>query len=99
MEENLICKFDDYNCSVKTWMGLLESMTMPESYSDWDADPDLDVAGHLAKWHEVFAEMFIMVLMQLISNLIMLIPFFVLGKNTIFITLDYQIANRFAYLQ
>ena len=75
-------------------MGLLESMTMPESYSDWDADPDLDVAGHLAKWHEVFAEMFIMVLMQLISNLIMLIPFFVLGKNTILITLDYQISEH-----
>ena len=75
-------------------MGLLESMTMPESYSDWDADPDLDVAGHLAKWHEVFAEMFIMVLMQLISNLIMLIPFFVLGKNTILITLDYQINEQ-----
>ena len=72
-------------------------MTMPESFSDWDADPDLDVAGHLAKWHEVFAEMFIMVLMQLISNLIMLIPFFVLGKNTILITLDYQI-NKQIYL-
>ena len=75
-------------------MYLLESMTMPESYSDWDADPDLDVAGHLAKWHEVFAEMFIMVLMQLISNLIMLIPFFVLGKNTILISLDYQIKEQ-----
>ena len=75
-------------------MGLLESMTMPESYSDWDADPDLDVAGHLAKWHEVFAEMFIMVLMQLIFNLIMLIPFFVLGKNTLLITVDYQIIEQ-----
>ena len=69
-------------------------MTMPESYSDWDADPDLDVAGHLAKWHEVFAEMFIMVLMQLISNLFMLIPFFVLGKNTNLITLDNQIIEQ-----
>ena len=75
-------------------MDLSESMTMPESYSDWDADPDLDVAGHLAKWHEVFAEMFIMVLMQLISNLIMLIPFFVLGKNTNLITLDNQIIEQ-----
>ena len=75
-------------------MDLLESMTMPESYSDWDADPDLDVAGHLVKWHEVFAEMFIMVLMQLISNLFMLIPFFVLGKNTILITLGYQMSKQ-----
>ena len=68
----------------------LESMNMPESFSDWDADPDLDVAGHLAKWHEVFAEMFIMVLMQMISNLIMLIPVFVLGKNTVLIILVLQ---------
>ena len=66
-------------------MGLLESINMPESFSDWDADPDLDVAGHLAKWHEVFAEMFIMVMMQMISNLVLLTPFWVLGKNAILI--------------
>ena len=71
-------------------MDLLESMNMPESFTDWDADPDLDVAEHLAKWHEVFAEMFIMVLMQLISNLTMLIPFFVLGKNLLTSLLLYR---------
>ena len=65
-------------------MGLLESMNMPESFIDWDADPDLDVAGHLAKWNEVFKEMFIMVLMQMISNMIMLIPFFIMGKFSLF---------------
>ena len=60
-------------------------MNLPESFDDWDSDCELDMAGHARKWRKTIKEMVIMVLMQFISNMMLLIPFFVLGKNRIFI--------------
>ena len=59
---------------------IVETLNMPESFGDWDDDHDLDVLGHHNKWAEILNEMLIMVFMQLISNLILLVPFLVTGK-------------------
>ena len=60
---------------------IVEAINMPEAYSDWDTDLGLDLDGHLKKWRRVLMEMMIMVLMQLVSNISMLLPFFSMGKN------------------
>ena len=59
---------------------IIELLNMPEAYSDWDTDSSLDVAGHIAKWKKVLVEMIIMVLMQTITNIVLLLPFLVTGN-------------------
>ena len=58
----------------------METLNIPEAFQDWDWDNDLDVDGHLKKWNQTLREMFTMVIMQLVSNVILLLPFFVTGK-------------------
>ena len=60
---------------------IVEAINMPEAYGDWDTELGLDLDGHLKKWRSVLKEMLIMVFMQCISNLSMLVPFFVMGKD------------------
>ena len=61
---------------------IVEAINMPEAYGDWDTDLGLDLDGHLKKWKSVLKEMLIMVLMQCISNMSMLVPFFFMGMNS-----------------
>ena len=65
----------------KRFQHILETLNCPEAFGDWDNDCNLDVAGHWKKWKKVLAEMLLMVLMQLISNFILLVPFFVTGNS------------------
>ena len=58
----------------------METLNIPEAFQDWDWNNDLDVDGHLKKWNQTLREMFTMVIMQLVSNVILLLPFFVTGK-------------------
>ena len=60
---------------------VIEALNLPEAFGDWDTDCNLDLKGHLEKWWKIMIEMLLMVLMQLMSNLILLIPFFVTGKS------------------
>ena len=53
---------------------------MPEVFGDWDSNPDLDIQGHLQNWWNVLYEMMVMVVMQFISNVVLLVPFFINGK-------------------
>ena len=53
---------------------------MPEVFGDWDSNPDLDIQGHLKNWWKVLYEMMVMVVMQFISNVVLLVPFFINGK-------------------
>ena len=59
---------------------IVEAINMPETFSsDWDTDHVIDEKGHLQNWWRVLKEMALMIFMQLISNLMMLVPFFVTG--------------------
>ena len=53
---------------------------MPEVFGDWDSNPDLDIQGHLENWWNVLHEMMVMVVMQFITNMVLLVPFFINGK-------------------
>ena len=53
---------------------------MPEVFGDWDSNPDLDIQGHLQNWWNVLYEMMVMVVMQFITNMVLLVPFFINGK-------------------
>ena len=64
---------------------IIEALNMPEAYNDWDTDNDLDLDGHEKKWKKVLTEMFVMVLLQFITNLLLLIPFFITGKLICFL--------------
>ena len=75
------CINDDFKLALK-WEKLqyiIESLSMPEAYGDWDTDKGLDIDGHLRKWKKVLVEMLIMALLQFLSNLCHLIPFYVTG--------------------
>ena len=63
---------------------VIEALNIPEAYDDWDTDNELDLDGHLQKWKKVLSEMMLMVFMQLITNLMLLVPFFVAGTSKIF---------------
>jgi hypothetical protein len=58
---------------------LVEAINLPEVYGDWDNEFDLDVADHQRKWRQVLIEMVIMAFMQLITNLCLLVPFWITG--------------------
>ena len=63
---------------------VIETLNIPEAFDDWDTDNELDLDGHLQKWKKVFSEMMLMVFMQLITNLMLLVPFFVTGTSKFF---------------
>ena len=58
---------------------IIESLSMPEAYGDWDTDNDLDLDGHLKKWKKVLTEMLVMALLQFVTNICLLIPLFITG--------------------
>ena len=62
---------------------IIEALNIPEAFGDWDNDNDLDVNGHLQKWKKTLIEMIFMAFIQMISNLIFLIPFFITGTYTL----------------
>ena len=64
----------------KKMQHIIEAVNIPEAFGDWDTNLDLDVEGHRNKWEKVFIEMLVMVLMQLISNMFLLLPFLTTGQ-------------------
>ena len=58
---------------------IIESLNFPEAYCDWDSDNDLDLDGHYKKWKAVLFEMFLMVLLQLMTNIGLLVPIWITG--------------------
>ena len=76
------CMNNDFKMSPKgeKIQHILMTLHCPEAFGDWDSDHDLDVAGHLKKWKSILKESLVMILMQCLSNLILLVPLFVTGK-------------------
>ena len=62
---------------------VVEALNLPEAYNDWDADNSLSIEEHKKLWKEVLAEMMIMIGLQYLTNLMLLIPFFVTGKRSV----------------
>ena len=58
---------------------ILEALNIPEAFGDWDTDNEIDVNGHRMKWQKILIEMLIMVLLQFITNMALLVPFFITG--------------------
>ena len=75
------CTSNDFQKAThgKRLQHILEALNIQEAFADWDNDPTLDVAGHHKKWKAVLKEMNWMVVMQCVSNLVLLIPLFDLG--------------------
>ena len=48
---------------------ILEALNMPESFSDWDSDLELDIHGLRKKWGNVLGEMLLMVAFQFVTNM------------------------------
>ena len=83
--------------SIKQWMNkdfrlatfeeklqhVLQTLNMPEAFGDWDTDGALDLRAHLKKWRNVLVEMLIMILIQLLINMTMMVPFLVTGKKVL----------------
>ena len=58
---------------------VIEALNNPEAFTDWDSNLDLDVNNHLRIWSKVLIEMKVMCLMQVVTNLIMIVPFWITG--------------------
>ena len=59
----------------------IETLNIPEAFSDWDTDHTLDLEGHRKKWRDILKEMVIMVLLQFVTNMLFMVPFLVTGKE------------------
>ena len=73
------CKSKDFQNANhgKRIQHILEAINIPEAFADWDNNHTLDAAGHRRKWKTVLIEMVWMVVMQFVSNMVLLIPIFV----------------------
>ena len=66
---------------------VVESLNLPEVNNDWDVDNTLSIEEHKGLWKEILSEMMLMVGLQYLTNLMLLIPFFVTGKRSVFLTI------------
>ena len=62
---------------------VVESLNLPEVNNDWDVDNTLSIEEHKGLWKEILSEMMLMVGLQYLTNLMLLIPFFVTGKSSL----------------
>ena len=62
---------------------VVESLNLPEVNNDWDVDNTLSIEEHKGLWKEILSEMMLMVGLQYLTNLMLLIPFFVTGTRSI----------------
>ena len=60
------------------------ALNLPEAYGDWDDDNNLSITEHGQRWKAILSEMLLMVALQYITNLMLLIPFFVTGTRFIY---------------
>ena len=70
---------------------VVESLNLPEVNNDWDVDNTLSIEEHKELWKEILSEMMLMVGLQYLTNMMLLIPFFVTGTRSICF-------NHFLYL-
>ena len=63
---------------------VVEALNLPEVNNDWDVDNTLSIEEHKGLWKEILSEMMLMVGLQYLTNLMLLIPFFVTGKRSVF---------------
>ena len=66
---------------LKKLQHIVEALNLPEAFSDWDSDLELDIPGLQDKWSNVLCEMLMMVALQFLTNMAMLIPLFVTGRH------------------
>merc|ERR1711935_62201 len=57
------------------------ALNLPEAYGDWDDDGNLSITEHGQRWKAILSEMLLMSALQYITNLLLVIPFFVTGYN------------------
>ena len=62
---------------------VVESLNLPEVNNDWDVDNTLSIEEHKELWKEILSEMMLMVGLQYLTNMMLLIPFFVTGTRSI----------------
>ena len=59
---------------------IVEVLNVPETFGDWDSYNGEHLETHFKNWKKTLLEMLVMGLMQLISNMILLVPFFIMGE-------------------
>ena len=60
------------------------ALNLPEAYGDWDDDGNLSITEHGQRWKAILSEMLLMSALQYITNLLLVIPFFVTGTRFIY---------------
>ena len=58
---------------------IIEAINIPEAYGDWDTNNSISIEGHKKLWRKILLEMIIMVGLQFLTNMVLLITFFVAG--------------------
>jgi len=60
---------------------ILQAIIMPNAYGDWDSDSSLSLEDHNKMWKKTLWEMMVMIGLQLLTNLIFLLPFTIMALN------------------
>ena len=66
---------------LKKLQHIVEALNLPESFSDWDTDLSVGIRQLQEKWSKVLCEMLMMVGLQFLTNMALLIPFFITGRH------------------
>ena len=69
---------------------VIKALNNPEAFTDWDSNLDLDVNSHLRIWSKVLIEMMVMCLMQVVTNLIMIVPFWITGTESLSLSIRHS---------
>jgi hypothetical protein len=73
---------------------LIDVINVPDPFRDWDSEENLEVRFHSYPdklWKNTLIEMFVMIGLQLLTNLLLLTPFFIAGTiHSLCMTAQYK---------
>jgi hypothetical protein len=60
---------------------LIDVVNVPDPYKDWDSEENLEIRMQAKLWKSTLIEMFVMIGLQLLTNLLLLTPFWIAAFN------------------
>ena len=71
---------------------LIDVVNVPDPYKDWDSEENLEIRMQAKLWKSTLIEMFVMIGLQLLTNLLLLTPFWIAGTfQSLCVTVQYKV--------
>ena len=73
---------------------LIDVVNVPDPFKDWDSEENLEIRMQAKLWKSTLIEMFVMIGLQLLTNLLLLTPFWIAGTfQSLCVTVQYKVFN------